>query len=103
MKRMLCLKMPPPFEEESNHDEESIDEDAPIQLSQVTPYNLIMSFGHQVIWHWNKHKQCIKHKYAIVGWAVCVMEDVQKGVQEQLTGMHCRIHSSAMLLPCCFC
>ncbi len=41
----------PQSEEESNHDEESVDEDAPTQLSQVTPYNSIMSFGRQVIWH----------------------------------------------------
>ncbi len=40
---------PPNSEEESNNDEESIDEDAPTQLSQVMPYNLIMSFGCQVI------------------------------------------------------
>jgi hypothetical protein len=83
MKRMLCMKMPPPHcEEESAYVEESVDEDAPTQLSQVTPYNLIMSFGHQVIWHWNKRKQRIKHEYAIAGWAVCIMEDVQKDVQE---------------------
>jgi hypothetical protein len=73
---------PPNSEEESNNDEESIDEDAPTQLSQVTPYNLIMSFGRQVIWHWNKRKQRIKHEYAIAGWALCIMEDVQKDVQE---------------------
>jgi hypothetical protein len=80
--------LPPNSEEESNNDEESIDKDAPTQLSQVTPYNLIMSFEHQVIWHWNKHKQCIEHKYAIAGWALCIMEDVQKDVQERLTGTH---------------
>ncbi len=40
---------PPQSEEESNHDEESIDKGAPIQLSQVTPNNLIMSFGRHVI------------------------------------------------------
>jgi hypothetical protein len=79
---------PPHSEEESDHDEESVDKDAPIQLSQVTPYNLIMSFGHQVIWHWNKCKQRIKHEYAIAGWALCIMEDVQKDVQERLMGTH---------------
>jgi hypothetical protein len=42
---------PPHSEEESDYDEESIAKDAPTQLSQVTPYNLIMSFGRQVIWH----------------------------------------------------
>ncbi len=42
---------PPPSEEESDHDKESVDKDAPTQLSQVTPYNPIMSFQHQVIWH----------------------------------------------------
>jgi hypothetical protein len=66
----------PHSEEESDYDEESVDEYAPTQLSQVTPYNLIMSFGCQVIWHWNKRKQRIKHEYAIAGWALCVMEDV---------------------------
>jgi hypothetical protein len=40
----------PHSKEESNYDEESIDKDAPTQLSQVTPYNSIMSFRHQVIW-----------------------------------------------------
>ncbi len=67
---------PPHSEEESNYDEESVDKDALTQLSQVIPYDLITSFGRQVIWHWNKRKQCIKHGYAIVGWALCVMEDV---------------------------
>jgi hypothetical protein len=52
------------------------------------PFNLIMSFGRQVIWHWNKHKQRIEHEYVISGWALCVMEDVGKDVQERLTGMH---------------
>ncbi len=52
------------------------------------PYNLIMSFWRQVIWHWNKRKQRIEHKYAIAGWALSVMEDVQKDVQKQLMGMH---------------
>jgi hypothetical protein len=74
--------MTPPSEEESNHDKECIDEDSPTQQSQVMPYNFIMSFGRQVIWHWNQHKLCIKHKYAIAGWAMCIMEDVQKDVQE---------------------
>ncbi len=73
---------PPHSEEESNYDEESIDEDASTQLSKVTPNNLIVSFGRQVIWHWNKRKQRIEHKYAIAGWALCTMEDVQKDVQE---------------------
>jgi hypothetical protein len=67
---------PPPSEEESNHGEECVDKDAPTQLSQVTPYNLIMSFGRQVIWHWNKRKQRIEHEYAIACWALCIMEDV---------------------------
>jgi hypothetical protein len=79
---------PPHSEEESDYDEESIDKDAPTQISQVTPYDLIMSFGHQVIWHWSKRKQRIEHEYAIAGWALCIMEDVRKDVQEQLMGMH---------------
>jgi hypothetical protein len=47
-----------------------------------------MSLGRQVVWHWNKLKQRIEHKYAIAGWAFCIMEDVQKDVQEQLMGTH---------------
>ena len=77
MKRILCMKIPTPqSEEESNHDKESIDKNAPTQLSQVTPYNSIMSFGRQVIWYWNKHKQSIEHEHALAGWALCIMEDV---------------------------
>jgi hypothetical protein len=74
---------PPQSEEKSDHDEESIDKDALTQLSQVTPYNSIMSLGCQVIWHWNKCKHRIEHEYAIAGWALCIMEDVRKDVQEQ--------------------
>jgi hypothetical protein len=51
-------------------------------------YNTVMSFVHQVIWHWDKCKQRIEHKYAIAGWALCIMEDVQKDVAQQLTGTH---------------
>ncbi len=94
----------PHSEEESNYDEESIDKDAPTQLSQVTSYNLIMSFGRQVIWHWNKRKQCIEHEFAIAGWALCIMEDVQKDVQEQLMGKHRdaieKVGSQLHMLPC---
>jgi hypothetical protein len=95
---------PPSSEKESNHDKESVDKDTPPQQSQVMPYNSIMSFGHQVIWHWNKRKQRIKHKYAIAGWALCIMEDVQKDVQERLTGMHHdaieQVVSQLHVLPC---
>jgi hypothetical protein len=35
-----------------------------------------MSFGRQVIWHWNKRKQRIEHEYAISGWALCIIKDV---------------------------
>jgi hypothetical protein len=46
---------------------------------------LVMSFGHHVIWHWSKlSMQRIEHKYAIVGLALCVMEDVQKCTMMQL-------------------
>jgi len=55
-----------------------------------------MSFGRQVIWHWSKRKQRIEHEYAIVGWALCFMEDVQKDVLEQLTGAQSDLH----LPPC---
>jgi hypothetical protein len=49
---VVCENAPPPqSEEESDHDEENIDKDAPTPLSQVTLYNVIMSFGRQVVWH----------------------------------------------------
>jgi hypothetical protein len=65
-----------------------MEDNAPTELSEEFPYNLIMSFGCQVIWHWNKHKKCIEHEYAIAGWALCIMDDVQKDVLERLTGLH---------------
>jgi hypothetical protein len=48
-KKIVYENAPPQPEEESDYDEESIVKDAPTQLSQVTPNNLIMSFGRQVI------------------------------------------------------
>ncbi len=47
-----------------------------------------MSFVRQVIWHWDKRKQHIEHKYAIAGWALCIIEDVQDNVAQRLTGAH---------------
>ena len=78
---------PPPSEDDSDVTEDKSDPDATTQLD-VTPYNSVMSFGRQVIWHWSKRKQHIEHQYAIVGWALCVIEDVQIDVLEQLTGAH---------------
>ncbi len=69
-------------DESKSEDVESFDADAPTQLSQETPYNSVMSFGRQVIWHWNKRKQRIEHEYAIAGWALCIIEDVRKDVLE---------------------
>ena len=69
------LTRPPPSEEESK-DDISSDKDAPTQMEQ-TPYSSLgVSFGRQVIWHWNKRKQRIEHGYVIAGWVLCVMEDV---------------------------
>jgi hypothetical protein len=45
-------------------------------------------FGGLFIWHWNKRKLRIEHEYAIVGWALCVMEDFRKDVVLQMTGVH---------------
>ncbi len=76
--------------EDESEDDESLDTNEPTLQSQDTPYNSVMSFGLWTpgIWHWNKHKQRIEHEYAISGWALCIIEDVQKDVLEQLTGMH---------------
>jgi hypothetical protein len=41
----------PPSEDDSDANE-SIAKDAPTQMKE-TPCNLLMSFVHQVIWHWN--------------------------------------------------
>ncbi len=67
---------PPSKSENKNNDDTSNDKDN--TQMQVTPYKMVMSFARQVIWHCNKCKQRIEHKYAIAGWALCVMEDVQK-------------------------
>ena len=77
----------PPSEDESDVEPDEFDADAPTQL-EVTPYNSVMSFGRQVIWHWSKRKVRIEHEYAIVGWTLCVMDDIRKDVLERLTGPH---------------
>ena len=64
-----------------------MENDAPTELSEEFPYNLVVSFKCQVIWHWNKCKKCIEHEYAIAGWALCIMDDVRKDALEQLTGL----------------
>jgi hypothetical protein len=69
-------------------DDESVDANALTQLTQETPYNSVMSFGRQVIWHWNKRKDRIEHEYAIAGWALCIIEDVRKDVLGRMTGAH---------------
>ncbi len=68
--------------------ESDMDVDAPTALSEEFPNYLVMSFGHQVIWHWNKRKKRIEHEYAKAGWALCIMDDVQRDVLERLTGSH---------------
>jgi hypothetical protein len=77
---LRLLDKPPPSEDESK----AKDADTPFEM-EMTPYNLVTAFEHQVIWHWNKRKKCIEHEYAIAGWALCVMKDVCKDVREQLT------------------
>jgi hypothetical protein len=68
--------------------ESEMEDDAPTELSEEFPYNSVMSFGCQVIWHWNKRKKHIEHEYAIAGWALCIMDDVRKDVLERLQGIH---------------
>jgi hypothetical protein len=90
--------------EDESKDEKSLDTGEPTLQSQDTPYNSVMSFGRQVIWHWNKRKQCIEHEYAISGWALCIIEDVQKDVLARLTGTHHdaieKVVSQLHLPPC---
>jgi len=74
-------------EDESDVVSDEFDADTPTQLD-LTPYNLVMSFGRKVIWHWSKRKVRIDQEYATVRWTLCVMEDIQKDVMEQLTGSH---------------
>ena len=68
--------------------EGEIDGDAPTELSQEFRYNSAISFGRQVIWHWNKRKKRLEHEYATAGWALCIIEDIRKDVLERLTGSH---------------
>jgi hypothetical protein len=50
--------------------------------------DIVLSFGRQFIWHWDKRKNKIEHEYAIAGWALCVMPEVRKDVAVRLTGFH---------------
>ncbi len=77
----------PPSESENECNDDTSDDKDNTQM-QVTPYNMVMSFARQVIWHQDKRKRRIEHEYAIAGWALCVMEDVQKDVAQRLTGTH---------------
>ncbi len=79
MERVLCLQMcnvQSDQSEDESKDDESLDTDEPTLQSQDTTYNSVMSFGCQVIWHWNKCKQRIEHEYAISGWVLCIIKDV---------------------------
>jgi hypothetical protein len=68
--------------EDESKDDKSLNTNEPTLQSQDTLYNSVMSFGREVIWHWNKRKQHIEHEYAISGWALCIIEDVRKDVLE---------------------
>ncbi len=75
----------------------------PHYKAKIRPIS-VTSFGRQVVWHWNKHKQRIEHEYAISGWALGIIEDVRKDVLERLTGTHCdaveKFVSQLHLPPC---
>jgi hypothetical protein len=43
-----------------------------------------LSFGRQILWHWEKRKNKIEHEYAVL----CVMPEVHRDFQEQMTGHH---------------
>jgi hypothetical protein len=74
VENVVCDDDPPSKSENKSNDDTSDDNDN--TQMQVMPYNLVMSFARQVIWHWDKRKQRIEHEYAITGWALCIMEDV---------------------------
>ena len=82
---MFADDPPSKSENESNDDTSNVKD---YTQMQVTPYNTVMSFVRQVICHWDKRKKRIEHEYAIAGCALCIMEDVQKDVAQQLTGTH---------------
>lgn len=42
----------------------------------------------KILWHWQHRKIQFEHKYAITGWALCVMNDVRKDVCARLKGEH---------------
>ena len=56
-----------------------VEPDAPIETEK-------MSFGCQVIFHWSKRKKRIEHEYAIAGWALCVLPEVQDDVTDRMKG-----------------
>ena len=67
---------------ESDDDNEIESEDH----AEQTPYILIMSFGRQVLWHWNRRKKRIDHEYAIAWWALSVVNEVWKDVLAWMRG-----------------
>jgi hypothetical protein len=71
----------PPNKSENESNDDTSDDKDNTQM-QVMPHNTVMSFARKVIWHWDKCKQRIEHEYAIAGWALCIMEDVQKDVAQ---------------------
>lgn len=41
-------------------------------------------FGQRVLWHWEHRKTKIEHDYAITGWALSVMADICRDVDERI-------------------
>ncbi len=48
--------------ESENESNDDTSDDKDNTQMQVTPYNTVMSFARQVIWHGDKRKQHIEHK-----------------------------------------
>jgi hypothetical protein len=74
----VVFKETPPTEDKLSGKE---DDDSNKGESVVT-----MLFRAAVCWNWCKRKTKIEHPYAIVDWALCVMEDICKDFRLRLKG-----------------
>ena len=67
---------------------DSGDNDDDTENNEATPNNSIMSFQQSVLFHWNRKRKRIKHKYAIAGWALSIVGEVRIDVRERMRGEH---------------
>jgi hypothetical protein len=69
-------------------DEEEEEDESNDNVSDDDSGNSGFSFGSKLVWHWEHRRVKLEHPYAIMGWALCVMDDVRQDVNARLNGDH---------------